>query len=161
MLEAAEKGVVDLEAPPQIPANFKKIAYLPSVVEACLRDPQATFDTDPITLGRDWVDSSATSRCGGRAPVFSQNFRAISWASWRWRIGSVIVVPGARLKRHHTLAPTTSPSREEELRVEEVSSACPASQGPGPWMSATLETEARDLQAVHLQPIEKGSLPSW
>jgi len=46
MLEETEKHVANLEAllrqtPPA------RIAYLPSVVEACLRDLKATFSTDP------------------------------------------------------------------------------------------------------------------
>lgn len=47
MLEDAEKRVADLEALHRIPATSKNIAYLPSVVEACLRDLKATFETDP------------------------------------------------------------------------------------------------------------------
>jgi hypothetical protein len=47
MLEEAEKRVADLQALRPILPMSKKVTYLPSVVEGCVRDLKATFDTDP------------------------------------------------------------------------------------------------------------------
>lgn len=47
MLTEAEERIARLEAAIQTPTQKSKIAYLPGVVEACLRDLKGTFDTDP------------------------------------------------------------------------------------------------------------------
>lgn len=47
MLAETEERIARLEAALQAPAQKSKIAYLPGVVEACLRDLKGTFDTDP------------------------------------------------------------------------------------------------------------------
>lgn len=47
MLTETEDRITRLEAAIQAPAQKSKIAYLPGVVEACLRDLKGTFATDP------------------------------------------------------------------------------------------------------------------
>jgi len=47
MLQDAEERVAELEATVRAPARPRKIVYLPTVVEACLRDLRGSLDTDP------------------------------------------------------------------------------------------------------------------
>jgi hypothetical protein len=91
--------VADRETLRQVPTAINRITYLPGVVEACLRDLKATFDTDPdharVLLSR--LIGEVTLRRQGAQLIAELQGNLVGLLEMEDQVGNL--VPGGRHKR--------------------------------------------------------------